>query len=182
MYRLISLSAMLVIAADASQYYYAPLGPWGLESTIINAKEVRKADTDTKKVITTSRRAFVGKKKAADKKVEEVKSTVDDDLEQAEEAFFHAVENVESAVAHAIDDEVEILFPHHKKEESDIKAVKSTSKKEEKVEEVKKGDVEDDFEQAEEAIFHAVEHAEEAVAHALDDEVETLFPHHKKEE
>ena len=82
MYRLISLSAMLVIAADASQYYYAPLGPWGLESTIINANEVRKTDTDTKKVITTSRKAFVGKKKAADKKVEEVKSTVDDDLEQ----------------------------------------------------------------------------------------------------
>ena len=36
-------------------------------------------------------------------------------LEEAEEAFFHAVENVEGAIIHAIDDEVEMLFPHHQK-------------------------------------------------------------------
>lgn len=39
---------------------------------------------------------------------------VQDELEQAEEAFFHAVEEVEEKVVHAIDEEVETLFPHHK--------------------------------------------------------------------
>jgi hypothetical protein len=34
---------------------------------------------------------------------------------KTEEAFFHAVENVEGAIIHAIDDEVEMLFPHHQK-------------------------------------------------------------------
>ncbi|KAL7546009.1 hypothetical protein ACHAWF_009355 [Thalassiosira exigua] len=106
MIRAVTLLA-LVAASDASQYYYAPLGPWGLESTIINAKAVRNAAA--KEVKNTSR------KMDSDKGVEEVKSEVTDDLEKAEEAIFHAVENVEEAVTHAIDDEVETLFPHHKK-------------------------------------------------------------------
>ena len=107
MTRILSILAALsvVIIGEARQYYYAPLGPWGLESTVIHAKAMR--DTDLKKV-----------KYTTDKKdeVEEVQ----DELEQAEEAFFHAVEEVEKKVEHAIDDEVETLFPHHqndKKEE-----------------------------------------------------------------
>jgi hydroxymethylpyrimidine pyrophosphatase-like HAD family hydrolase len=105
--------ALLAAAAEASQYYYAPLGPWGLESTIINAKATRK-DSELKKVKTTS-----VQKDKKDKKdeIKQVKSNPDeDDLEKAEEAFFHAVEEVEHAVEKAIDDEVETLFPHHKTE------------------------------------------------------------------
>ena len=111
MFPIISLAIILISTVDASQYYYAPLGPWGLESTIINAKAVRDADDDIKKVKKVSR-----KKTGKDTdKVEEVKA-VGDELEQAEEAFFHAVEKVEDAVIHAVDDEVETLFPHHSKQ------------------------------------------------------------------
>eukprot|EP01083_Nonionella_stella_P034501 94419_1 len=116
MFRITSLAVILVAAVDASHYYYAPLGPWGLESTIINAKAVREADKDMKKVKTTSRKTSG---KDTDKKVQEVKSDIGDELEQAEEAFLHAVESVEDAVVHAIDDEVEALFPHHKKTEEE---------------------------------------------------------------
>ncbi|KAL7518021.1 hypothetical protein ACHAWX_002887 [Stephanocyclus meneghinianus] len=91
----------VLIFAEARQYYYAPLGPWGLESTVIHAKAMRN-ESDLKKVKNTS-----DKSKDA---IEEVQ----DELEQAEEAFFHAVEEVEEKVVHAIDDEVETLFPHHK--------------------------------------------------------------------
>ena len=94
MTRLIALAALLVAAVDASGgYYYAPLGPWGLESTIINAKAIRDADKEIK---TTSRKSG-GKKKD---EVEEVKSEIDD-LEAAEEAFFHAVEKVSANQDHA---------------------------------------------------------------------------------
>ena len=116
MFRIISLVAILVAAADASQYYHAHLGPWGLESAIINAKTVHKATDNINEVKTTSRKSS-GKDK--DKKVEEVKSELVDDFEQAEEAFSHAVENIEDAVVHAIDDEVETIFPHHKKSEEE---------------------------------------------------------------
>ena len=43
-----------------------------------------------------------------------------------------------------------------------------------------KSDPQDDFEKAEEAIFHAVETVEHALEKAIDDEVETLYPHHEK--
>ena len=46
-------------------------------------------------------------------KVEEVKSDMNDELEQAEEAFFRAEQKLEHAIVNAVDDEVEILFPHH---------------------------------------------------------------------
>ena len=109
MNRIISIAlALLAVAVEANQYYYAPLGPWGLESTIINAKAVRK-DSILKEVKTTSRKN--DKKKD---EVKQVKSNPDEDLERAEEAFFHAVENIEHAVEEAIDEEVETLFPHHK--------------------------------------------------------------------
>mmetsp|Transcript_6374 Transcript_6374/g.11653 ORF Transcript_6374/g.11653 Transcript_6374/m.11653 type:complete len:119 (-) Transcript_6374:101-457(-) len=114
MFRIISLAIILNATVDASShYYYAPLGPWGLESTIINAKAIREKGTEDLKVVKTTSRKTSGTDK--DQAVEEVKSDLSDDLEMAEEAFFHAVENVEDAVAHAIDDEVETLFPHHKK-------------------------------------------------------------------
>ncbi|KAL3778919.1 hypothetical protein HJC23_009839 [Cyclotella cryptica] len=95
------LAFSLVVFAEGRQYYYAPLGPWGLESTVIHAKAMRN-ESNLKKVQNTSD----GSKDA----VEEVQ----DELEKAEEAFFHAVEEVEEKVVHAIDDEVETLFPHHK--------------------------------------------------------------------
>mmetsp|Transcript_3060 Transcript_3060/g.4723 ORF Transcript_3060/g.4723 Transcript_3060/m.4723 type:complete len:117 (+) Transcript_3060:85-435(+) len=111
MNRIISiLLALLAVAVEANQYYYAPLGPWGLESTIINAKSIRK-DSNLKEVKTTSRK----KDKKDEAKVKQVKSNPDeDDLEKAEEAFFHVAENIEHAIEDAIDDEVETLFPHHK--------------------------------------------------------------------
>ncbi|KAL7527344.1 hypothetical protein ACHAXR_001906 [Thalassiosira sp. AJA248-18] len=115
MFRLISLAAILLAVADASQYYYAPLGPWGLESTIINVKAVRKGkgNGDTQEIKKTSRKTGQDTDK-----VDEVKSELGvDDFERAEEAIFHAVEEVEEAVVHAIDDEVETYFPHHKKTE-----------------------------------------------------------------
>lgn len=111
MFSIISLAAILAAIADASQYYYAPIGPWGLESTIINAKAIRKADSDHK-VKTTSRKTT-----ADDDKVEIIRSNLIDELEQAEEAFEQAVEHAEEAVVHALDDEVETFFPHHKESE-----------------------------------------------------------------
>ena len=106
MLRILSIVIALsfVVIAEPRQYYYAPLGPWGLESTIIHGKAMRN-DPRLKMVQTTSR-----KMTAAVEEAEEVK----DDLEKAEEAFFHAVEEVEDKVVHAIDDEVETLFPHQK--------------------------------------------------------------------
>lgn len=98
------------VLVSARQYYYAPLGPWGLESTVIHAKSIRNKDAELHKVHTVSE-----KKNAKKEEVDEV----GDELEKAEEAFFHAVEEVEHAVEHAIDDEVETLFPHHKKTKED---------------------------------------------------------------
>ena len=109
MLRIFSI-AILLVAANANQYYYAPLGPWGLESTIV---KLGKDQKDIKEVRNTSRKTSGGN--ARDKQVEEVKKEVGDELERAEEAFFHAAEKVEHAVEDAIDEEVEVLFPHHKK-------------------------------------------------------------------
>ena len=104
--------ALLAVAVEANQYYYAPLGPWGLESTVVNAKAIRK-DSNLKEVKTTSRKS--DKKEKDEVKVKQVKSNPDEDeLEKAEEAFFHAAETIEHAIEEAIDDEVETLFPHHK--------------------------------------------------------------------
>ena len=115
MVRILSIVSVLSIVSlsDASQYYYAPLGPWGVDSSIINVGAIRRQGRDIEKVETVSRK---DSKEPTDK-VEEVKSELDDDLQKAEEAFFRAVEEVEEAVVHAIDDEVETFFPHHKSEE-----------------------------------------------------------------
>jgi biopolymer transport protein ExbB/TolQ len=103
------LALMAVATVKANQYYYAPLGPWGLESTVINAKAIRQDSADLKKVKNTSNKKD-NKKSGED----EAKKSAEDDFEKAEEAIFHAVEEVEHAVEKAIDDEVETLYPHHK--------------------------------------------------------------------
>lgn len=115
MFRIISLALCLAAGAHASGYPYMPLdlGPWGIDPSIMNPNAVRLADADIKTAKTTSRKTPSGKKDI--NKVKEVKKDLTDDLEEAEEAFFHAVENVEGAIIHAIDDEVEMLFPHHQK-------------------------------------------------------------------
>jgi len=110
------LFTVIIVAANASGYYYAPLGPWGVENTIVNMNALRIPKGDNiHEVKTTSRKSSSG----SNKKVEEVKSDLGDDLALAEEAFFHAVESAEDAVVHAIDNEVENLFPHHKKSEEE---------------------------------------------------------------
>jgi len=70
----------------------------------------------------------------------------------------------------------------------DVRVVKLASKKVEVAPEEGEGHVEneqiDEYDTAQEKIFHAVEAAEEAVVHAVEEEVETLFheiPHHEKE-
>jgi len=109
---LLALSYALI--GEARNYYYAPLGPWGLESTVIHAKAMRN-DSSLNKVQNASKKT---------KPKDPVEAEVEDDLERAEKAFFHAVEKVEEkvvsavekveeTVVHAIDDEVESLFPHH---------------------------------------------------------------------
>lgn len=108
MLRVVSLAIVILVAAvDASQQYYytrpgvyTPLGPWGLEGAITDAEVMpRRAGNDPKEITHTSR------KRGKDAhQVAEAKST---------HRFSRAVETVEDAVAHAIDDEVETLFPHH---------------------------------------------------------------------
>mmetsp|Transcript_9507 Transcript_9507/g.21452 ORF Transcript_9507/g.21452 Transcript_9507/m.21452 type:complete len:118 (-) Transcript_9507:125-478(-) len=113
MFRIILLAAILV-ASNASQYCPVQLGPWGLKNQIVNMGALRKKDDNIKEVKTTSRKASSG----TNKQVEAVKSAFDQELEQElEEAasFFHAVESAENAVIHAIDDEVETIFPHRKR-------------------------------------------------------------------
>ena len=115
MFRTIVLALCLAVpAANASGYTFAPmdLGPWGIDPCIMNNPNA-VPDADIKKVKTTSRKMLNGKKDI--EKADEVKNVIHDELEEAEEAFFHAVENVEDAIIHAIDDEVEMLFPHHQK-------------------------------------------------------------------
>lgn len=99
---LFAVSLLIVAVSEGRQYYYAPLGPWGLESTIIHAKALRQ-DPDVTKV----------KKVSNEARTKEPSEEVQDELEQAEEAFMHALEKVEEEVVHAIDDEVETFFPHH---------------------------------------------------------------------
>ncbi|KAL3776256.1 hypothetical protein ACHAW5_003849 [Stephanodiscus triporus] len=121
MFRIISLALSLIAAADAAGYPYMPLelGPWGVEPSIVstsNAVRTADANADIKKVKKTSRKVLSDKKDMPPKaKVFANGEKVIDELEQAEESFFHAVENVEDAIIHAIDDEVEMLFPHHQK-------------------------------------------------------------------
>ena len=57
------------VLVSARQYYYAPLGPWGLESTVIHAKSIRNKDAELHKVHTVSEKKNAKKAaKAAQKK------------------------------------------------------------------------------------------------------------------
>jgi len=107
------LVAILIVATHASHSWSgADLGPWGIGSSIVNVK-MHEDELEVKR----SRKS----KDNNEKKVEVVKRSFDeeleDELDQAEEAIFHAVETVENKVIHAVDDEVEVFFPHHKKTE-----------------------------------------------------------------
>ena len=104
------LLAILVVASNASHSWSgADLGPWGIGSSIVNVK-MHEDEKDVKRT---------RKSKDNDKKVNMSKRSFDeeleDELDQAEEAIFHAVETVENKVIHAVDDEVELFFPHHQK-------------------------------------------------------------------
>ena len=106
----ILLLLVTVATVNAFHSYYTELGPWGLESAIVNVKSTRKGkDMKEVKNASNSRKSS---KKVKDK-VEEVKNDMNDELEQAEEAFFRAEQKLEGAIVHALDDEVETLFPHH---------------------------------------------------------------------
>ena len=106
----IFLIAILFVATNASHSWSgADLEPWGIGSSIVNVK-MHEDEQDVKR----SRKSKDNNKK----KVEEVikrsfDEELEDELDQAEEAIFHAVENVENKVIHAVDDEVEVFFPHH---------------------------------------------------------------------
>lgn len=90
------------------------LGPWGIDTSSINysANTVpvmgRRTNTDSQAVKRTNKKDMT--------KIElVVKKNLSNELDEAEEAFFHAVKSVEDVIIHAIDDEVEVLFPHHQK-------------------------------------------------------------------
>jgi len=115
MLRHIPLLLVTVATVNAFHSYYTELGPWGLESAIVNVRATRK-DKNIKEVKNTNNSRKSSSKKDKDK-VEEVKSDMNDELEQAEEAFFRAEQKVEHAIVHALDEEVETFFPHHQKSE-----------------------------------------------------------------
>jgi hypothetical protein len=91
------------------------MGPWGLDTSSINYGNTapvmassRRTNADSQVVKTTNR-----KDKTTIDLV--VKKNLSNELDEAEEAFFHAVKSVEDVIIHAIDDEVVVLFPHHQK-------------------------------------------------------------------
>ena len=113
----IFLIVILFVATKASHSWSgADLGPWGIGSSIVNVK-MHEDEQEVKR----SRKSKDNKKK----RVEDVKSKrsfdeeIEDELDQAEEAIFHAVETVENKVIHAVDDEVEVFFPHHMSKKSE---------------------------------------------------------------
>lgn len=77
-------------------------------------------------------------------------------------------------------------LPHRKLRLLPFLHVKPSSKKADELPEEDEAAVEeeDEYDVAQDKIFHAVEAAEEAVVHAVEEEVDTLFhelPHHEKE-
>jgi hypothetical protein len=118
MHRVISSLALFCLIAtlvDAGvPYLPMDLGPWGIDTSSINygntvpVASSRRTNTDSQVLKTTNR-----KDKTNIELV--VKKNLSNELDEAEEAFFHAVKSVEDVIIHAIDDEVEVLFPHHQK-------------------------------------------------------------------
>ncbi|KAL3756750.1 hypothetical protein ACHAWU_003500 [Discostella pseudostelligera] len=120
MFRIIPFAVILLAStadAAAANYFAAP-GLWGIENPIIltKASSGRKKKSDITEVTPASRKSTnnTGKDNKQDE-VEYVNRYFSDELDEAEEAFYRAVEHVEKAVVHAVDDEVETLFPHRKK-------------------------------------------------------------------
>jgi putative NIF3 family GTP cyclohydrolase 1 type 2 len=126
-----------------------------------------------------------------------------DDYQRAEKAIFHAVEQMEQRVQHAIEKEVDTLFPeleHHEKESIKEKAkakvqtgAKKVREKMEMHDHATKKTLPDMYDQhpfpyawpkedPEHRILHAVEAAEKAVLHAVEEEVNTIFHEMKHED
>jgi len=103
---------ILFLASTASHSWSgADLGPWGIGSSIVNVKMHEDEE------VQRSRKSKDNNKEKVEKVKRSFDEELEDELDQAEEAIFHAVETVENKVIHAVDDEVEVFFPHHKKTE-----------------------------------------------------------------
>lgn len=111
-----SLAFCLIATLVDAGVPYLPmdLGPWGIDTSSINyantvpADSSRRTNADSQVVKTTNSKDMT--------KIElVVKKNLGNELNEAEEAYFHAVKSVEDVIIHAIDDEVEVLFPHHQK-------------------------------------------------------------------
>lgn len=152
-----------------------------------------------------ARRGDFGNKRHKDvvpvKSVDATTSTCcEDDLDQAEESIFHAVENTEKAVLGVardlVSDEVNTLFGtttstamrrHHDHQVSSSSTTQKLNSRKVKNVDRKSSSrtsdhhvgVDDEFDEAEEHIFHAVEDAEKAILGVardlVSDEVNTLF-------
>lgn len=118
MFSIIPFAVILIAStadAAAANYFAAP-GLWGIENPIIVTKASgRKKKSGITEVTPASRKSTNTGKDNKQDEVEYVNRYFSDELDEAEEAFYRAVEHVEKAVVHAVDDEVETLFPHRKK-------------------------------------------------------------------
>lgn len=131
MCRILPFAVVLFVEPNvvAANYFAAP-GLWGIENP--NFVTAKKADGRNSKKAGSGcgTKAGINEVKSASRKstsdgkdrqdeVQYVNRYLSDELEEAEEAFYRAVEHVEKAVVHALDDEVETLFPHRKEEGAD---------------------------------------------------------------
>jgi hypothetical protein len=120
MFRIIPFVVTLIASADAAAAnYFAAPGLWGIENPRIVTKAVsRKQKTGRNGAgineVSSASRKSTNDGKANQDEVEYVNRFFSDELDEAEEAFYRVVEHVEKAVVHALDDEVETLFPHRK--------------------------------------------------------------------
>ena len=122
MLRIILFAVILIASADtAAANYFAAPGLWGIE----NPSFVTKAAGHKQKAggggagineVKSASRKSTSEGNDRQDEVEYVNSYFRDELDEAEEAFYTAVEHVEKAFIHVLDDEVEILFPHRKDE------------------------------------------------------------------
>ncbi len=120
MFHIISFAVILSASADAAAAnYFAAPGLWGIENPSIVTKVVgRKQKTGRSGAgineVSSASRKSTNNGKAKQDEVEYVNCFFSDELDEAEEAFYRVVEHVEKAFVHALDDEVETLFPHRK--------------------------------------------------------------------
>ena len=125
MFRIIPFAVILIAtAADAAAAnYFAAPGLWGIENPIIVTKAAagrrkKKAESSVGasgiNEVKSVRRKSTKNGDHQNDEVEYINRYFNDELDEAEEAFYRVVEHVEKAVVHALDDEVETLFPHRK--------------------------------------------------------------------